>query len=282
MSANSTPPAVLSDRQQDILKAIVTEYVRSATPVGSSDLATLYDVGVSPATIRNDMGVLEAAGYLRQPHTSAGRIPTELGYQTYVEGMLAGGPVFKRQRSMLERRMARIRRHYELVVRETAELLAELTEQGAIAQTGSRTERSGLSNLVKLPELKDDDIASAVAEAFDRPHEIVQHLMLSRQDARVVPVPGGAPVEVFIGAQTGLGRVPLAVLCSTIELEPGREGHLLIIGPSRMHYSRNVAMLSYVSRLLSRYVRSQKKYLALVALVLPAGLFIYQLPHAAL
>src|SRR5919108_4497589 len=79
----------LGERQAAILRAVVREYIRTAEPVGSKHLVGTYNMNVSPATVRNDMALLEELGYLAQPHTSAGRIPTDRGYRYFVD---AGPP----------------------------------------------------------------------------------------------------------------------------------------------------------------------------------------------
>ncbi|MFO0702903.1 MAG: DeoR family transcriptional regulator [Candidatus Andersenbacteria bacterium] len=283
----TTQPTQLTERQQQILNAVVAEHVRTAEPVGSQDLVEQYSFGVSPATVRNDMLALEQAGMLEQPHTSAGRIPTDLGYRTYVRRTLGSTAGFERRRSNIERRIARMQHHYDALARETVLLLAELTSSGAIASTGVRNstaERAGLSNLIELPELKDDDIARAVAHVFDHPDEVLARFARTgTRPSLEVEVPGGAPVQVYIGSEAGLGRVPLAVLASAFPIGDGaQQGHLVVIGPSRMPYQRNVALLSYLSRMLGQAVRhatrGSGKYLALVALVLPTGLIISHLP----
>ena len=92
--------------------------------------------------------------------------------------------------------------------------------------------------------------------------------------------PGGEPVQIYIGSEAGLGRLPLSVLVSTFACGAGgRRGHLVVIGPSRMSYQKNVAMLSFLSGLLGKYIRSSGKYLALVALVLPGGIIVHQLTN---
>ena len=78
------------DRRLKVLSAIVTDYVRTREPVGSRALAERYRLGVSPATIRNDMAALEDEGYIHQPHTSAGRVPTEKGYRLFVDEVARG------------------------------------------------------------------------------------------------------------------------------------------------------------------------------------------------
>jgi heat-inducible transcriptional repressor len=83
-----TEEVFISERQQNILRFVVQEYIKTATPVGSKSIVGSYNLGVSPATVRNDMATLEEAGYLTQPHTSAGRVPTESGYRYFVEKLM--------------------------------------------------------------------------------------------------------------------------------------------------------------------------------------------------
>lgn len=83
----------MDERKQRILRAIIEDYVKSAEPVGSRTIAKNYDLGISPATVRNEMSDLEELGYLEQPHTSSGRIPSNKGYRLYVDSMMHQGPV---------------------------------------------------------------------------------------------------------------------------------------------------------------------------------------------
>ena len=83
----------MDERKQRILRAIIEDYVKSAEPVGSRTIAKNYNLGISPATVRNEMSDLEELGYLEQPHTSAGRIPSAKGYRLYVDSMLSQQPV---------------------------------------------------------------------------------------------------------------------------------------------------------------------------------------------
>jgi heat-inducible transcriptional repressor len=277
----------LSQRQTTILKAVITEHIRSAEPVGSKELAEQYDFGVSPATVRSEMNQLEQAGLLQQPHTSAGRVPTDLGYRTYVQSLAAatatGWMPPKRHRAEVQRRLVRMRSHYEAMARETARLLAEMTEQAAISSMSEdesgdaeNASPSGLSHLIKLPELKDEQLAQAVARIFDNPESVLNSL--SKNDKTKfteVAVQGGAPVRVFIGHDSAQGRVPLSVLVSSFEVD-GKRGHLVVLGPKRMAYDRNVALLSYMSRLLSK-----NKWVVAVAFILPSALLIRGLPGLA-
>jgi heat-inducible transcriptional repressor len=91
------------ERRLEVLRAIVQDYVSSNDPVGSKALAERHDLGVSPATIRNDMAVLEEQGYITQPHTSAGRVPTDKGYRLFVDRLSAVKPLSMAERRAIER-----------------------------------------------------------------------------------------------------------------------------------------------------------------------------------
>ena len=82
---------MLSERRQRVLRALIEDYIEYALPVGSRTLTERHRLGVSPATVRNDLSALEDAGFIQQPHTSAGRVPTDAGYRTFVDELLSSG-----------------------------------------------------------------------------------------------------------------------------------------------------------------------------------------------
>lgn len=122
-----------ADRRLDVLRAIVSDYVATREPVGSKSLAQRYDLGVSPATIRNDMAALEEAGLIYQPHTSAGRIPTVQGYRMFVDRLAQLRPMSTPERRAVESFLADAV-DIDDVVERTVRLLAQLTRQVAIVQ----------------------------------------------------------------------------------------------------------------------------------------------------
>jgi heat-inducible transcriptional repressor len=123
----------LDERKLAILRAIVTDYVSLREPVGSKALVERYQLGVSPATVRNDMAALEEEGYITQPHTSAGRIPTDKGYRLFVDRLGAVKPLSAGERRAIEGFMAGAV-DMDDVVRRTVKLLAQITQQVAIVQ----------------------------------------------------------------------------------------------------------------------------------------------------
>jgi heat-inducible transcriptional repressor len=121
------------ERRLEVLRAIVQDYVSTNDPVGSKALAERHDLGVSPATIRNDMAVLEEQGYITQPHNSAGRVPTDKGYRLFVDRLSAVKPLSQAERRAIERFLDGSVDLHDVLSR-TVRLLAQLTRQVAVIQ----------------------------------------------------------------------------------------------------------------------------------------------------
>jgi heat-inducible transcriptional repressor len=140
---------VLDDRKLAVLRAIVQDYVSTMEPVGSKSLVDRHHLDVSPATIRNDMAVLEEQGYIAQPHTSAGRIPTDKGYRLFVDRLSGVKPLSGAERRAIETFLAGA---YDLddVVMRTVRLLAQITRQVAVVQYPSLT-RSSIRHVELVP-----------------------------------------------------------------------------------------------------------------------------------
>ena len=140
--------AALGPRRAVVLRAVVTDYIRSAEPVGSGTVAVRYRLGVSPATIRNDMALLTEMGFLEQPHTSAGRVPTDLGYRFYVDSLPDPPRLTPGQSRAISESLSELQGDVEEALRRTAQLLSRLTHYAAVALTpeveGSRVVRAEL------------------------------------------------------------------------------------------------------------------------------------------
>ncbi|MGZ4597756.1 MAG: heat-inducible transcriptional repressor HrcA [Actinomycetes bacterium] len=132
---------MLEDRKLDVLRAIVEDYVSTHEPVGSKTLVERHNLGVSPATIRNDMAALEDEGYIAQPHTSAGRIPTDKGYRLFVDKLSSVKPLTAAERRAIQSFLDGAVDLDDIVGR-TVRLLAQLTRQVAVVQYPSLTRSS--------------------------------------------------------------------------------------------------------------------------------------------
>ena len=139
----------LDDRKLDVLRAIVEDYVATQEPVGSKSLVERHHLGVSPATVRNDMAVLEEEGYIRQPHTSAGRVPTDAGYRLFVDRLSRVKALSPAERRAIERFLVGAV-DLDDVVHRTVRLLAQLTRQVAVVQYPSLA-RSSVRHLELVP-----------------------------------------------------------------------------------------------------------------------------------
>jgi heat-inducible transcriptional repressor len=170
-----------TDRRLEILRAIVDEYVETQEPVGSKAIADKRALGISPATIRNEMAILEDEGLITQPHTSAGRIPTDRGYRLFVDKLSAIKPLSTPERRAIETFLAESL-DIDDVVKRSAKLLADITKQVAVVQyprLGDSSSRemmaiSGTANLARSGE----DLGSTLSPILEALEEQVVLLRL--------------------------------------------------------------------------------------------------------
>ena len=130
-STNDRPP--LSDRERRILELVVQRFIDTAGPVGSRSLSRQYDIGLSPASIRNTMADLEDMGYLDHPYTSAGRMPTKLGYRTFVDELMQSPRLSAEERKALKVQLARLVSDTDEMLRESTQLLSQLSNLLGVA-----------------------------------------------------------------------------------------------------------------------------------------------------
>jgi len=230
-------------RQQKILQAIIDSFIKSAMPVGSKYIREFYDFGVSPATIRNEMAALEKEGYIMQPHTSAGRVPTSRAYRMMVDQM-------KLQKQLIERvqqDMLKVRREYYL--KKTKEklydmvaVLAGVTNNISFATLPDkdRVFYVGISNLLKKPEfITQPEKASQVIEILENQlYDILCDLDIKKEGA------------VYIGEENILPEFQSCSLLAVPYHYKGFNGVMGILGSTRMDYPYNLAALRTAIQLL--------------------------------
>lgn len=130
----------LSERKLKILQAIITDYVQNAEPVGSRSIAKKYNLGVSPATIRNEMADLEDMGYLTHPHTSAGRVPSDKAYRLYVNSMMTKPVLSLEEQQNITTRLNANMAEFDATIKHAAALLSEITKLASFAMTPSNSQ----------------------------------------------------------------------------------------------------------------------------------------------
>ena len=173
----STNPSDLDARKATILEAVVAEHIDTAQPVGSSSVAHSADLGVSPATVRSEMVALEREGYLAQPHTSAGRVPTDKGYRYFVDH-LKSGVMNTAQQHQVQDFFANVRGEVEDVLQQTSSLLSRLTNYTSVVVGAGHGHASILS--VQLVSI---DARHQVLVAVFSDGAVIKHSILSGFDA---------------------------------------------------------------------------------------------------
>jgi heat-inducible transcriptional repressor len=237
--------AALDERKGTILRAVVINYIRTGEPVGSGAIVRRYRLGVSSATIRNEMGALEDMGYLVQPHTSAGRIPTDLGYRFYVDALPRREALRESQRSAIAAFFGAPPDELEEVLRRTASLLSRLTHYGAVAQPpdAHHVFVGGVANIAgELFERR--ETVRHLLEILEEPEETLLEWLISlcRDEAVTVRIGGENPVEAMQEAS-------LVVAAYRVGGEPA--GTIAVIGPTRMHYRTAISAVQAVAGRLS-------------------------------
>lgn len=238
----------LTPRQIQILKSIVEEYTQTATPVGSEVLEKKYNLNISPATIRNEMVALTKAGYLKQPHTSAGRIPTPRAIKLYVEQLME-----ERQLSVAEevkaREVLQAKGDFDKLMHEVTRALAQQTHALAVGATEEgEVWHAGYSNILDIPEFYDIDVTSrvfALLEEVGRIHELFFEKPAWEH-----------PVEVMFGEELGWPNFePVGVIACQFTAPQGR-GSLGVVGATRFNYPRVIPTVRYFSELLTEAAKS--------------------------
>jgi len=228
----------MTPRQERILQAIVEQYAEVASPVGSSLLAKAFDV--SSATIRSEMAELEHLGYISQPHTSAGRIPTDKGYRFYVN-QLAGTHELPKDHRAHRALTARVQSggQPELTIRNTVDTLVELTHNLGLATIGNELYMSGLSNLFGQPEFMHPGQVQEIARLLDN---------LQPWLYEAAP---NEPLSVYIGRENPIGRSAGASLIISRFRSPFSDrSYIGVLGPTRQSYKDVMSLVGRAGKTL--------------------------------
>lgn len=233
----------MNDRLKKILAMTIKEYTKSAIPVGSKILADKYKLEVSSATIRNDMAELEKKGYLHQPYTSAGRIPTDKGYRFFVEKIMKDSHLSEREQKKLQTEVLKLKAQNQQLSRTTAKLLSSFSGSLAISSLEKDFYDFGISELLSKPEFQKIDEFCRVAEALDYIDESIDMILAEVKNGQT---------KIFIGKENPIKKISnCSMVVSPYKTKTGEKGVLAIIGSKRMHYAKNKSLLDYVKRLLS-------------------------------
>lgn len=230
----------LSERQRTILTDVIRRYVDDAHPVGSSSIVDAAHLDVSPATVRNEMLDLEEAGYLFQPHISAGRIPTEKAWRFYLDEILEERPITKERQQALKRLVQSSGDSRHDVLKQLARQLSEYTHQAAVvAFSQSETYYTGFSKLFSQPEFEEVDLIRDISVVVDELDEKMPEFFNKLS----------GDVTVLIGHDNPFSRNCGFVMAGV----PGRHGLFGLLGPIRQDYGHTVPLLRFTRSLLTNH-----------------------------
>ena len=240
----------MTNRQREILYAIIEEYAELAMPVGSVTLAKLFDC--SSATIRAEMVKLEAMGYITQPHTSAGRIPTDAGYRLYVNSLqekidheedvnedhhIDIEKEDRPTRALATRIQAQTRADY--AIRTAVDSLVNLTGNLGLATIGDQIYISGFGNLFSQPEFLQTAQVQAVGKLLDN---IKPWLM---------EVQPNEAINVYIGTENPIGKTSnVSLIISRFRSPYSDRSYIGVLGPTRQSYKRVMSLVRHAGLML--------------------------------
>jgi heat-inducible transcriptional repressor len=233
----------LTDRQIIILKAIIEEYIESAQAVGSETLEKKYNLSVSPATIRNEMVALTKTGFLKQLHTSAGRVPTPMALKFYVTRLLKPDQMPVSEEVSAKEKVWDVRHEEQKLLAEAVKALAQKSGTLSVISTDSGDMyQSGVSHILDYPEFYDIDLTKTVLALLDRSDFWIA---VSRR-----PI-GHDPFYLLLGEEFGSDIYsPCSFLYTRFQAR-GVSGVIGVMGPYRLPYGRLIPMVTYFGELIS-------------------------------
>lgn len=238
----------LTARQTQILKALIDEYIGTAEPVGSEALDKKYNLGVSPATIRNEMFALTKLGYLRQPHTSAGRIPSPLAMKFYIDQLMEEKQMSLADEVKAKEKVWDSRANLDDLMEEATKALSQKTKTLAVsAMDDGKVWSAGYSNIFDNPEFSDMKTCASLL-SFIEEVNLIHELFFERSQ-------GLSPIEVLFGEELGWPDLFSIGVVTTHFNVRGRVGAIGVIGPIRLSYPTVIPTLRYFKTLIEEVGR---------------------------
>lgn len=233
----------LSDRQAQVLKTVIEEYTTTAEPVGSVTLEKKYSLGISPATIRNEMMALTKMGFLAQPHTSSGRIPTSMALKYYVRELVKEQELSTAEEVAVKEKVWDQRFEVEKFLKQVTRVLAETTKDLAVVCTSHGDVYSaGYAHILDNPEFYDIDVAREVLSLIDEFNDLNDILTRAA---------GDEPVHILVGDDLDSKWFQQLGLVFTDFKGPQLSGSLGVIGPARLNYPQLIPVVRYFGNLVN-------------------------------
>jgi heat-inducible transcriptional repressor len=235
----------LNSRKQKILEAVVNDYLRCAEPVSSDAIRKKYMRDISPATIRNEMAELEEEGFLTHPHTSAGRVPSDMGYRYFVNQLMKLKGLSQKEITFMEREYKKTGKNIEELLHATLKISAALSHLLAVITAPNmpfKVLSSGLTNIMDQPEFNDTEHIKNILSLIEHEDVIEQIIGDSATDN---------DVTIRIGSEIKHKKIKdCSIVVSKYSLLGESVGTISIIGPTRMTYSKVTSIVDTVSKTL--------------------------------
>jgi len=236
----------LTPRQTNILRTLIEEYIDTAKPVGSDALEKKYNLGVSPATIRNEMVLLTQNGYLRKDHSSAGRSPTSMGLKFYVKNLIKPDKLSVSEEVGAKESVWQYRNEFENLLRRTAKELSQRARSLALVTTNQGHFYShGASHLLEQPEFYEIDVTRAVLSLIDQTDYWFDLVSRSLED--------NTPhhFHLLVGEDLGVQELQTCGLVYQNYQAGPYQGIVGILGPARQHYASLLPLVDCFAQLVS-------------------------------
>ncbi len=234
-----------TERKNKILAATVSAYIKSGNPVSSQELAERFSF--SSATMRNILAELEDDGYLFQPHTSAGRVPTDKGYRYYVDFLMGQVQLSPAQKESILNEYKKRINSLDDVLEKTSQIIATLTHYTAIVSFSDWDDRflfAGLSNIVQQPEFADHQKMFLIIKLLEEKRQLLS--LLNEEISQP---------KIYIGNEISCGYIneecSLVVSPYKKGKKDNKKGKVAVLGPRRMSYDQAISTLEFVSRTLN-------------------------------
>ncbi len=238
----------LTQRQIQILKSLIEEYIETAEPVGSETLEKKHNLSASPATIRNEMVRLTDLGYLKKPHTSAGRVPTAVGMRFYVNQLMKEKELSVAEEVAVKEKVWDYRSRSERFLKEMAKSLADKTKALAVISTDEGDMyAAGYAHILDMPEFYDIDVTKSLLSTLDEFDYFTTLFGKMEHDKEV---------HVLLGEELGPKlQGPYGFVFTRYQAPQQFSGEVGVIGPVRLNYTSVVPTVRYFGDLLEEIAK---------------------------
>ena len=231
----------LTQRQIDILKVIIKEYTETGAAVGSEILEKKYKLGVSPATIRNEMVELAKKDYLKKTHFSSGRIPSARGFRFYIKHLMKQKEMSTTDEVSYKNSIWDERKEAHRLLSQATKVLSQKTGLLSLITTNhGDIYYAGMANLLNQPEFENVESMKKFAKILDNMENSMSDFFENDKD-----------IKICIGKENEITFPDFGFICTNINRKSGEKFFVGIIGPKRMDYERNIALINQLKELLS-------------------------------